>query len=143
VLTIRYMALFALSIMCGVSCGCGCDAGQVHVNDVGTVFRLVIRDESNFDCATQCEPPAADLSAAGTTVAFEFKRPDGSVVSVPAVPTPVPLGTGTGSDGRFQVTATSMSPGLTQVGLWRFRAVASVPSVSVFRTSWDCFHVSE
>jgi len=80
---------------------------QIHVDDIGTIFRVTI-----IDCETGLP---IDLSAA-TTLIIKFFLPDKSVIEKTAVFTT------DGADGKIQyITA---ADDISQAGLWKIQAFA-------------------
>lgn len=76
-------------------------ATQIHVNDVGTVFELVLKDECN---------KLVDLSAA-TALQILFTKPSKSTLTKTAVLT------NDGTDGKINYVA--IAGDLDEVGSWQ------------------------
>lgn len=93
-------------------------AGDVHVNDIGTIFRLTIYDGTAI----------ADISSA-TVKQVIFYTPGGSAVIKTADFTT------TGADGQIQYTAGSAD--ITESGLWRLQGRVTTPTGTWTSTSSD------
>jgi len=78
-------------------------ANEVHKNDIGTIFRVTVKDGSS----------AVDLSGA-TALNFLFKRPNGTSIQRTAVYYT------DGTDGIIQYV--TVSGDLNQDGRWRLQA---------------------
>jgi hypothetical protein len=87
-------------------------SGEIHVNDIGTAFRIVVRDEDNR---------VVDLGPS-TTRTMLFQKPSGDVLKKPASLT------GSGSDGRMQYV--SASGDLSEPGKWKYQGHVVFPSGS-------------
>lgn len=85
---------------------------EIHVGDVGTQFRLTMKDENGA---------AVDVSAA-TTKQILFRKPDGTTLTKAAS-----FGT-TGADGVL--TYTTVANDLAQDGGWEVQAYAVLPTGS-------------
>lgn len=81
---------------------------EVHEGDVGTIFRVTVRDTKK-DGTTK----VLDVSAA-TTLQLIFKKPNSTVVTQTATLT------SDGTDGRIQYT--TVSDDLTPIGTWEIQA---------------------
>ena len=86
-------------------------ANEVHKNDVGTIFRVTLKDGNTV----------VDLSSA-TALYFLFKRPDGTSIQRTAVYYT------NGADGIIQYTM--VSGDLSQDGRWRLQPYVTLPSGS-------------
>ena len=92
---------------------------QVHINDVGTIFRVTVYDTTSTGGTT-----VADISSASTKT-FTFKRPDGTTFDRTAVFTVA------GVDGDLDVS-----------GTWNLQAYVATPAGN-WNTSVGTFKVHE
>jgi len=91
-------------------------ANEVHVNDVGTIFRVAIVDNLNT---------VIDISTA-TTLNFLFKKPDGSILTKAGS-----LHTD-GTDGLIDYT--TLPGDIDQTSLWKIQAHVVLPTGEWFST---------
>lgn len=82
------------------------DRAEIHVGDVGTVFRATIRDDAGI----------VDLGAA-SSLKFVFRKPSGVVVEKDAQVTT------SGADGQMEYIAEADL--LDQEGVWRLQGVVA------------------
>jgi len=101
---------------------------QVHVNDIGTIFRVTVYDTTSTGSTT-----VADISLA-TTKTFTFKRPDGTTFDKTAVFTVA------GADGDIQYI--SVDGDLDVSGTWNLQAYVATPAGN-WNTSVGTFKVHE
>jgi hypothetical protein len=94
---------------------------EVHVNDVGTVFEITVKDGT----------AVVDISSA-TSIRIFFKKPDGTVSSQTAT-----FSTN-GEDGKMKYT--SVSGFLDKAGSWRIQGRV-IMSGGTWRTSIGNFDV--
>lgn len=85
---------------------------EIHVNDIGTVFRGTVYE----DCDAQT---LVDISTASVMVMY-FQKPDGSVVTQTAV-----FSTD-GTDGKMQYT--TIASDLDQAGSWKMQGKVTLPA---------------
>jgi hypothetical protein len=86
------------------------DEADVHVGDVGTVFRLEVRDQDDA---------IVDVSGA-TTMNITFKKPSGTT----AVKTAVHATDGT--DGLIQYI--TVSGDIDEAGVWQYQGFIDLPA---------------
>lgn len=84
--------------------------GEIHVNDIGTVFKVTVKDEND---------EIVDVSAA-TTRELLFRKPDGTILTKTA------LLVNTGTDG--QIKYTTEDGDLDQHGSWSLQAYIDLGS---------------
>jgi hypothetical protein len=96
-------------------------ADEIHVNDIGTEFRILIKDDD----------VVVDLSTA-TSIQMIFKKPDDSTFNVIA-----DLYTN-GTDGLIKYNA--IEGDLDQVGLYKIQAYVEIGSAS-YKSSIGSFKV--
>jgi hypothetical protein len=94
---------------------------DIHVADVGTVFRCTITDSGS--------PVPLNSGISGSNVIL-FRKPDGTVLSVPAV------FESDGSDGIIKYTVTGSSV-LDQSGTWQLTA-----NVNTYTGKWTATAVA-
>lgn len=87
-------------------------ACEIHLNDIGTIFKLSIKD---------CQNGIVDISSA-TNVMITFKKPSGSSM--------VKLGTlfTDGTDGIVQYV--TIANDLDEIGSWKIQAKVNLPTGS-------------
>lgn len=104
-----------------------CEA-EIHLNDIGTVFRTTIKDKA-------CDGTSSvlDVSAA-TTLNLIFKKPGGTVVTKSA------SFTTDGTDGQIEYI--TVDGDLDEVGNWQIQAYIVLPSGS-WRSDKGTFYVHE
>jgi hypothetical protein len=101
---------------------------QVHINDIGTIFRVTVYDTTSTGSTT-----VADISGA-TTKTFTFKRPNGTTFERTAVFTT------DGTDGDIQYI--SVDGDLDVSGTWHLQAYVAT-SAGNWNTSVGTFKVHE
>jgi hypothetical protein len=84
-------------------------APEIHVNDIGTIFRVTLRDESGL----------VDLSTASTKQII-FRKPSGTILTKTASLTT------DGTDGKLQYA--SVSGDLDAEGEWQLQARIAIGS---------------
>jgi len=89
---------------------------EIHLNDIGTVFRQLITDCGSI----------VDLTSA-TSLAICFSKPDEVVATVAATTT------GIGTDGLMQHTVTD-SAFLDQTGCWKWQGVIIFSATQMWHT---------
>lgn len=99
-------------------------AAEIHVDDVGTIFRVTVTDEDGA---------ALDISAA-TLKQIVFEKPDETTTTKTAS-----LDTD-GTDGIMRYT--TVSGDLDQAGRWKIQGVVGLPS-GQWHTNVDTFKVKE
>jgi len=96
---------------------------DVHLNDIGTIFRVTaVEDDNVVDLSDQTE------------LLIIFQKPDGIIVSKTAALT------GDGSDGQFEYI--SVDGDINQLGGWKIQGKITLPTW-VGRTSTGQFEVTE
>ena len=101
---------------------------EVHLNDIGTIFRATIKDKD-----TDCVETVLDISSA-TTLQLIFKKPGGTSVTQTAV------FTNSGTDGKMEYV--TVSGDLNEAGEWKIQA-NMVLSSGTWRSDIGCFTVYE
>lgn len=99
-----------------------CNVDEVHLNDVGTIFRMTLVDSDGA---------AIDLSST-TQKQLIFKKPSGATLTKTAV-----FYTD-GTDGKIQYT--SQAGDLNELGEWQWQAYIVNP-VGSWRSNIDKFRV--
>lgn len=94
----------------------------VHLNDIGTVFRLTVTDGGVI----------VDLSTT-TVKELIFQKPDGTLVTQPATFTT------DGTDGQIEYK--SISGDIDQVGRWKLQAHVVFGAANDFRSQITHFDV--
>ena len=97
-------------------------AGEIHKNDIGTVFQITVKDGTTV----------VDVSSA-TTRQFIFTKPNGSKLTVTATLV------NTGTDGKIKYAF--VSGDLNVVGRWRYQ-VKLVISTSTWHSDVGYFTVN-
>lgn len=104
-----------------------CEA-EIHLNDIGTVFRATVKDKA-------CDGTSSVLDVgAATTLNMIFKSPSGVVSTKNAVFTT------DGSDGQIQYI--TVDGDLNEVGQWKLQVYIVLPSGS-WRSDVGTFYVHE
>ncbi len=88
-------------------------SGEIHVNDVGTIFELTVYDTVNDLSVVK------NISSA-STLTVKFLKQDGTVMTRNGVLTT------DGSDGKFQYT--TVAGDLDKIGGWRIQGYVVLPS---------------
>lgn len=101
---------------------------EVHLGDIGTIFRVTIND-----CDSAGVQSAIDISAA-TTLQLIFKPPKGASVTKTAVFTT------DGTNGQIQYV--TVSGDINETGRWKLQAYIVLPSGS-WRSDIGFFDVFE
>ena len=90
--------------------------GQIHLGDVGTVFRITLYNK-------QCDGTTAILDVSGaTTIQLVFKPPASASVTKTATFTT------DGTDGQIEYT--TIANDLSETGKWKLQAYVVLPSGS-------------
>ena len=97
-------------------------ADNIHVNDIGTIFRLTMTDSNGV---------VLDISGA-TTQEIVFEKPDGTLLTKTSV------FTNTGTDGKMQYL--SVSGDLNSRGIWHLQGHVILPG-GEWRSSRGHFEV--
>ena len=95
-------------------------ANEVHLNDIGTVFEITLKDEGN-------SPEIVDVSTAAT-MEIIFQKPNGTSVTQTA------SFTTDGTDGKIEYT--TLTGDLDTVGLWKIQGHVVLGTASPINAQW-------
>ena len=98
-------------------------ANEIHLNDVGTQFKLTISDAGT----------AVDVSPSGTTYTINFRKPDGTCLTKTATPFT------DGTDGIISYITSSGDLDIT--GTWKLQALVDFPGPTEFYSDIHSFRV--
>lgn len=97
-------------------------ANEIHVDDVGTIYRATITDNGTV----------VDISTV-TTKQFIIRKPDGTLLTVAA------SFTNSGTDGKMQYTF--VAGDLSLVGYYRIQAYLVFSATQKWKSDFDQFKV--